>query len=190
MLPSPESLRDRSPPPPTANIFPHAITVLLKLTFNGQPESSTEQDINDFDWTRPNCYKQLMPQGMIRKLQDQYEELKTQDMYCRYGSCRVEGPTGRDYDTPVSMVDDYEQLSQQAIINVCAFISKHSFKGFRLNVHWDYGSAQIQKPNEEQLRDFVYPTRYTKMIRKELQKKVQKNFLGQEYIPRRDLNIS
>lgn len=193
--PSPEVSRERTPPPivgedpPTENIFPHGITVFLRLTFNSQPESSTEQEINDFDWTRPDCYKQLMPQGMVRKLQEQYPELKTQEMYRRYGSCWVEGPKGRDYDTPVSMVDDYEQLSQQAIINVCAFISNHSFKAFRLHVHWDYGSAQIQKPNEEQLSSLTYPESYIKMIRKELQKKVQKNFLGQEYIPRQDLEI-
>lgn len=185
----------RNPPPVvdedplTGDIFPHAITVSLTLTFNGGSEAVHEWELHEFNWTTPDSFQKLSPQGILHKLQDRHEELKTQDMYCRYGSCKVEGSTGRDYDMPVSMVEDYEQLSQQAIKNICAFIAKHLFKEFRLNVRWDYGCAQIQKPNKEQLRNIEYSGNYTTMIRKELQKKMRRNFMGQEYIPRRDLDV-
>lgn len=110
-------------------------------------------------------------------------------MYCRYGSCKIEGSEGHDYDMQVSMVEDYDQLSQHAIRNICTFISKHLFRNFGLNVRWDYGCAPIQKPNEKQLRDIENSDNYTTMIRQELEKKMRTNFMEQEYIPRRDLDV-
>jgi len=145
--------------------------------------------IKDFQWTEPENYKQLVPDGFMSKLQDAETELKTQDIYLRYGTCQVKGPSGLEYDSPVSIVKDHEQLSENAIRAICDFISKHPYQHFDLKVYWDYGSAQIKAPTAKQIEDHLYPISYAAMIKKEMEKKLQTNFENLSYIPRRDLDV-
>lgn len=193
MLSSPQP---RSPPPEITegihndSIFPKTICVIMNLTFVGEkvPEFATDR-VEQFQWTESEKYKQLVPDGFMSKLQDAYEELKTQDIYLRYGTCQVKGPSGLEYDSPVSIVKDHEQLSENAIRAICDFISKHPYQHFDLKVYWDYGSAQIKTPTSEQVEKQAYPASYATMIQKEMEKKLQTNFVKLRYIPRRDLDV-
>ena len=171
-------------------IFPPTIRVVLNLTFFGKKiDEFTDDEVQLSTWTVQDSYKQLVLDSFMNKLQDAHEELRTQDIYLRYGTCQVKGPTGLDYESRVSIVKDHEDLCENAIRGICYFIAKHPYKSFSLNVHWDYGSAQVKAPTERQRRENIYPMSYAELIKKEIEKKIQKNFLRQDYIPRHDLNV-
>ncbi|KAK7899943.1 hypothetical protein LTR67_003689 [Exophiala xenobiotica] len=184
--PSPDITEDTH----TGPLFPNPIPVTLNLTFGGEEiKEFTENEVKYIHWTDPENYKSLVPDAFMSKLQYAHEELKTQDIYLRYGTCQVRGPSGLDYNSQVSIVEDYEQLGEAAIRGICNFIAKHPYQHFDLQVYWDYGSAQIKRPTTQQMVEGVYARNYAIMIKRELERKTKKNFLKKDYIPRRDLNV-
>ncbi|KIW69427.1 hypothetical protein PV04_05304 [Phialophora macrospora] len=94
-----------------------------------------------------------------------------------YGTCQVKGSSGLEYDSRVSIVKDHEDLSESAI------------RDFHLRVYWDYGRAQIKPLTEQQLANNISATSYAGMIKKEMEKKLVRNFLTRRYIARRDLDV-
>jgi hypothetical protein len=173
----------------TNDIFPHAIKILVKLTVNGKPGIQDVWEVGGLDWTTMNTFNELVPEDRVKKLQKAHKDLENQQMYCRYGSCKVESLKFPGYEEPGSLFRDYEQLGQHAIRNICYFISQHPFKGFRLSVRFDYGYAQIQKPVQERPDGDNRLVCYTKMIRREIEDKMQVNFMNQQYIPQSDLDV-
>ncbi len=184
--PSPDITEDTH----TGPLFPDTIPVTLNLTFGGEEiKEFTEKEVKDFHWTDPENYKRLVPDAFMSKLQHAHEELKTQDVYLRYGTCQVRGSTGLDHNSQVSFVEDHEQLGEAAIRGVCDFVAKHPYQHVNLQVYWDYGFAQIKRPTPQQVEEGTYSRNYATMIKRELERKTKKNFLKKDYIPRRDLNV-
>lgn len=161
-------------------VFPSKIRVDVHLRFNGQSGMFSPRVIKDFEWTVPASYNDLNPDKTIDKHVQAHSELKDQEIYIRHGSCQVKGPSNMKTDGEFSKVDDIEALNQYAIRDICGFISKNLFYLPRLEVHWDFSSARL-KPLPQQ--DFA------ETIQLGLQKKMCRNFKGQEYIPGCDLEV-
>jgi len=159
-------------------VFPSKIHVDVHLRFNGKSGDFSPTQFEDFEWTVPARYNELNPKRTIDRHVQAHPKLKGQKIYIRHGSCQVKGPSNMKSAGEFSKVDYMKALNQYAIRDICGFISKHPFYTPRLEVHWDFASAQL-KPLPQQ--DFA------ETIQVELQKKMCRNFNGQEYIPKCDL---
>lgn len=135
--------------------------------------------LESFDWTVPENYDALIPKKILEKVQNAYG-LESEQMYLRYGSCRVNGSPGLHVDDHYAVLDDLEVLSQKAIVHICGFISKYPCHPLSLEVYLDYGFVKLHNSGRHS---------YADMIRMKMKSKVKVNFLELQYIPRCDLDF-
>lgn len=119
------------------------------------------------------------------------EVLERHELYRRRGSCSVmahvtDHITGQPTDLvhegqkrgPSAFLKVGEQWNEVSSLLVGAFVVKHPYERFYLEIEWEYSSLQIE-PDEGQS--------FVDMIKSEIFKKMDRNFDGREYIPRTDL---
>lgn len=182
---SSSSPRERDPPPniedldPNRPVFPKTITVTVYFTFTEERVLMEDIKLESFDWTVPENYDALIPKKILEKVQNAYG-LESEQMYLRYGSCRVNGSPGLHVDDHYAVLDDLEVLSQKAIVHICGFISKYPCHPLSLEVYLDYGFVKLHNSGRHS---------YADMIRMKMKSKVKVNFLELQYIPRCDLDF-
>jgi hypothetical protein len=164
---SPEELAE-------GDIFPKKIPCTLRISVDGTQVGPTQNQ--SIKWYKPSEYKvlnKLAKDSVRAKFPPNTED---DEIYIRYGSCRVVGPKHQDHFSRLDS-DDTEVLSDNAILNICGFIGAHPYEKVDLEVYWDYSSLSLKGNGSD----------FGNVIRTEIYRKKKKNFLKQAYLPRNDV---
>jgi hypothetical protein len=95
--------------------------------------------------------------------------------YLRNGSCRI---MGKEHRMPDRKLENDLQIVEVLVIAICGFIHDHPYERFHILINWDYSTICVQE---------IPGMRYRDVIRDEIYRKMEENYLGKKYIPRTDL---
>ena len=165
------------------SILPTTIVANLHLRFHGLTETTTDlKTFPCFVWYLTDSYEALLAEKTIATP-------RNHELYLRHACCCVLDTPRFKQDVYYSTFYDEDALtlSHYAIQNICDFIGIYPFHPFTLEIYWDYSSVQL-KP-VALARDGMH-TSLADTMQSEIRRKMDstRNFEGQRYIARRDLN--
>jgi hypothetical protein len=162
-------------------ILPVTIEAKIHLRFHGVEEViERAKVIPRFVWYLTDSYR-----GLVSR--DDIAVPEHHTPYMRHACFYVVHKPKIAQDVYYSVIDDDEPstLRDYAQRDICHFIGLYPSQPFTLDIYWDYSSIQVEPISTPSMGK---PTRYADLIQAQLDKKVIRNFQGQDYISNCDLN--